>query len=384
MYIPQFNPRVRKNKKTGQFLFEIRDNEGKTVEHQSGFKTKREAENAALEVQQKLRQGYTLDRYTSLYDWYQTWYDLKIRPKKKLSKVTKKNYQTYGKTIKKLFGDRAIVDIKSTEYQRIMNIYGETVGYDYLSRINSTIRKTIQLAQSDKIVLDDFTSNVELFAGKEAQKNEEKYIHSVEDYHRLVNYLEKKLDYETTVIYHVLYIIAKTGMRYGEAIGITDDDSKLEDHYLYTHRRYNTTTWGWTKAKNDSSIRAVPIDNKTIEIITELRKEQIRVNTILERTNKEKFLFFHYGLEHDIPSVATANKALKNILNELNIQPVITTKGLRHTYGSYLLHNNVDMGVVAKILGHKDIQMLIKVYGHTMTERIDKEFKEVESIMDRL
>ncbi|MCB5067406.1 site-specific integrase [Streptococcus mutans] len=384
MYIPQFNPRVRKNKKTGLFLFEIRDNEGKTIEHQSGFKTKREAENAALEVQQKLRQGYTLDRYTSLYDWYQTWYDLKIRPKKKLSKVTKKNYQTYGKTIKKLFGDRAIVDIKSTEYQRIMNIYGETVGYDYLSRINSTIRKTIQLAQSDKIVLDDFTSNVELFAGKEAQKNEEKYIHSVEDYHRLVNYLEKKLDYETTVIYHVLYIIAKTGMRYGEAIGITDDDTKLEDHYLYTHRRYNTTTWGWTKAKNDTSIRAVPIDNKTIEIITELRKEQIRVNAILERTNKEKFLFFHYGLEHDIPSVATANKALKNILNELNIQPVITTKGLRHTYGSYLLHNNVDMGVVAKILGHKDIQMLIKVYGHTMTERIDKEFKEVESIMDRL
>ncbi|MCB4947720.1 site-specific integrase [Streptococcus mutans] len=384
MYIPQFNPRVRKNKKTRQFLFEIRDNEGKTVEHQSGFKTKREAENAALEVQQKLRQGYTLDRYTSLYDWYQTWYDLKIRPKNKLSKVTKKNYQTYGKTIKKLFGDRAIVDIKSTEYQRIMNIYGETVGYDYLSRINSTIRKTIQLAQSDKIVLDDFTSNVELFAGKEAQKNEEKYIHSVEDYHRLVNYLEKKLDYETTVIYHVLYIIAKTGMRYGEAIGITDNDLKLEDHYLYTHRRYNTTTWGWTKAKNDTSIRAVPIDNKTIEIITELRKEQIRVNAILERTNKEKFLFFHYGLEHDISSVATANKALKNILNELNIQPVITTKGLRHTYGSYLLHNNVDMGVVAKILGHKDIQMLIKVYGHTMTERIDKEFKEVESIMDRL
>lgn len=42
------------------------------------------------------------------------------------------------------------------------------------------------------------------------------------------------------------------------------------------------------------------------------------------------------------------------------------------------------MGVVAKILGHKDIQMLIKAYGHTMTERIDKEFKEVEFIMDRL
>ena len=71
-----------------------------------------------------------------------------------------------------------------------------------------------------------------------------------DDFKKLEKAIEKwnkereKLDYETTVIYHVLYIIAKTGMRYGEASDITDDDTKLEDHYLYTHRRYNTATWG--------------------------------------------------------------------------------------------------------------------------------------------
>lgn len=42
------------------------------------------------------------------------------------------------------------------------------------------------------------------------------------------------------------------------------------------------------------------------------------------------------------------------------------------------------MGVVAKILGHKDIQMLIEVYGHTLSERIDKEFKDVEEIMNAI
>lgn len=170
MYIPQFNPRIRKDQKSGLFFFEIRDNEGKTVSYQSGFNTKREAENTALEIQQKLRQGYTLDRYTSLYDWFQTWYDLKIRPKKKLSQETKKNYQIYGETLKRLFGDKPIIDIKSSQYQRIMNVYGETVGYDYLSRINSVIRKIIKLAQSDKIVIDDFTSTVELFAGKDGDR----------------------------------------------------------------------------------------------------------------------------------------------------------------------------------------------------------------------
>ena len=49
-----------------------------------------------------------------------------------------------------------------------------------------------------------------------------------------------------------------------------------------------------------------------------------------------------------------------------------------------MFHFTIDMGVVAKILGHKDIQMLIQVYGHTLTEKIDKEFKEVEQIMNRI
>lgn len=384
MYIPQFNPRVRKNESSGLYFFEIRDNEGKTVEYQAGFKTKREAENTGLAIQQKLRQGFSLDRYTSLYDWFQTWYDLKIRPKKNISQETKKNYQIYGETLKRLFGDKPIVEIKATEYQRIMNVYGETVGYDYLSRINSIIRKTVKLAQSDKIVIDDFTATVELFAGKDVQKADDKYIHSVEDYHRLISYLEDNLNYEDSVVNHVIYIIAKTGMRYGEVIGLTDEDTHLDDHYLHTHRRYNTSTWKWTNAKNETSKRFTPIDKKTIQVITTMKAEREQIISSLKIKNEEHFLFFHYGLEHGIPSVASVNKALKKILKELGITPIITTKGLRHTYGSYLLHNDIDMGVVAKILGHKDIQMLIEVYGHTMAERIDTEFKEVEEIMNQI
>jgi len=139
--------------------------------------------------------------------------------------------------------------------------------------------------------------------------------------------------------------------------------------------------WSWTKAKNDTSVRYIPIDSKTIQLLKKLKQEQDLFNKRLKISNKEQFVFYHYGLENDIPSIATANKALKKILTELDIKPVITTKGLRHTYGSYLLHKGIDMGVVAKILGHKDIQMLIRVYGHTLTEKIDKEFKEIEKIM---
>lgn len=46
----------------------------------------------------------------------------------------------------------------------------------------------------------------------------------------------------------------------------------------------------------------------------------------------------------------------------------MTTNGTRHTYGSYLLAKKVDIWVVAKVLGHKDIKQLIETYGHLMKE----------------
>ena len=38
------------------------------------------------------------------------------------------------------------------------------------------------------------------------------------------------------------------------------------------------------------------------------------------------------------------------------------------------------MGVVARLLGHKDISMLIEVYGHTLQERVEQEYLEVRNI----
>ena len=38
------------------------------------------------------------------------------------------------------------------------------------------------------------------------------------------------------------------------------------------------------------------------------------------------------------------------------------------------------MRVVARLLGHKDISMLIEVYGHTLQERVEEEYQEVRNI----
>lgn len=53
----------------------------------------------------------------------------------------------------------------------------------------------------------------------------------------------------------------------------------------------------------------------------------------------------------------------------------------RHAYRSYLLAQGVDIWIVAKLMGHKDIQQIIKTYGHVLQEVIDKEYEMVRDLI---
>ncbi len=137
----------------------------------------------------------------------------------------------------------------------------------------------------------------------------------------------------------------------------------------------------FTPPKNKSSIRKVPITKELVDILKRLKKYQTRANKELGITNPNNMVFQHFGYEKSVPDIATVNKAMKSMLLELDIRPLITTKGARHTFGSYLWHNDIDLGVIAKVLGHKDISMLVEVYGHTLEEKINKEFEVIKSFI---
>ena len=79
----------RKRGDSNLWTYEIR-NEGKTVAHNSGFKTKKLAESEAEPILQELRLGKRISRDISLADLYQEWLELKILPSSR-SEETKKN-----------------------------------------------------------------------------------------------------------------------------------------------------------------------------------------------------------------------------------------------------------------------------------------------------
>lgn len=359
--------------------FSIRER-SKSLLHKSGFKTKREAKIEAEKVLHKLNTGSVLSSSMTLSELYNEWLDLKILPSNR-SVVTKKKYLMRKKVIERLFGNKPVSQIKPSEYQKIMNEYGETVSRNFLGRLNSGIRASIQMAIADKVIIEDFTAYVELFSSKSGQKVEEKYLHTESDYQKVLVYLKNKFDYQKSIVPYVIYFLFKTGMRFSELIALTWDEVDELNEQLKTYRRYNTAIHKFTPPKNNTLIRLVPITSDMLSLLKTLKILQLKTNKELNIDNENNLIFQHFGYVYDVPDIATVNKAIKVMLKELQIFPLITTKGARHTYGSYLWHNNIDLGVIAKILGHKDISMLIDVYGHTLEEKISEEFMAVKSLL---
>lgn len=359
--------------------FSIRER-SKSLLHRSGFKTKREAKIEAEKVLHKLNTGSVLRSNMTLSELYQEYLDLKIFPSSR-SEVTKKKYLMRKNVIKRLFGDKPVSQIKPSEYQKIMNEYGKNVSRNFLGRLNSGIHASIQMAIADKVVIEDFTAYVDLFSTKSGQKVEEKYLHTESDYQKVLVYLKNKFDYQKSIVPYVIYFLFKTGMRFSELIALTWDDVDEVREQVKTYRRYNTSIHKFTPPKNNTSIRLVPITSDMLSLLKTLKMLQLKTNKELDIVNKNNLIFQHFGYAYDVPDIGTVNKAIKVMLMELEIFPIISTKGARHTYGSYLWHNNIDLGVIAKILGHKDISMLVEVYGHTLEEKISEEFMAVKSLL---
>lgn len=369
----------RQRGKKKLWSFSIRER-SKSLLHKSGFKTKREVKIEAEKVLHKLNTGSVLSSSMTLSELYNEWLDLKILPSNR-SVVTKKKYLMRKKVIERLFGNKPVSQIKPSEYQKIMNEYGETVSRNFLGRLNSSIQASIQMAIADKVIIEDFTAYVELFSSKSGQKVEEKYLHTESDYQKVLVYLKNKFDYQKSIVPYVIYFLFKTGMRFSELIALTWDEVDELNEQLKTYRRYNTAIHKFTPPKNNTSIRLVPITSDMLSLLKTLKILQLKTNKELNIDNENNLIFQHFGYVYDVPDIATVNKAIKVMLKELQIFPLITTKGARHTYGSYLWHNNIDLGVIAKILGHKDISMLIDVYGHTLEEKISEEFMAVKSLL---
>ena len=151
-----------------------------------------------------------------------------------------------------------------------------------------------------------------------------------------------------------ILLVAKTGMRFSEALALTPKD------FDFSHQALSISkTWdykgegGFLPTKNKSSVRKIKIDWQTVIQFSELLKELPEEEPIF--LTKEKV----YN--------STVNDILERHCKAANI-PVISVHGLRHTHASILLFAGVSTGSVARRLGHASMATTQKTYLHIIHE----------------
>lgn len=71
-----------------------------------------------------------------------------------------------------------------------------------------------------------------------------------------------------------------------------------------------------------------------------------------------------------------ANKVLKRITG----QDGFSCHGLRHTYVSYLIYNDINVVSIARIVGHKDATETLKTYAHIFEKKKIADFEQVRKL----
>lgn len=157
----------------------------------------------------------------------------------------------------------------------------------------------------------------------------------------------------------MILLIAKTGLRFSEALGLTKEDIDLGQQMINVDKTWDYKSYmgSFKPTKNSSSVRKVPIDWKLA----------MQLNQVIQDLPNGEPIFAQKRVFN-----STVNNLLKKHCEELNI-PVISVHGLRHTHASLLLFAGVSIASVAKRLGHADMTTTQQTYLHIIQELENKD-----------
>jgi integrase len=315
-----------------------------------GFKTTREARLAIadLEVngmQKQESQPQMIHTYEQIYNlWYEE-YKTTVKASTLL-----KTERVFKNHILPAFGNKPIQDIKPMDAQNQMNIWHKKLVrasmvmnyaglvFDYAIRmqlINMNPTKVIKKPVRKESVREDKDMN---FYDKDELK-------------KFMAALENNNNFRAFVYFRLL---AFTGMRKGESLALKWSDIDLEKQTLYINKAVSRSATGLyiQTPKTPSSIRRISIDDKTVSILQEYKKEspdglvfQSEDGGILSPAKPRKWYL-------------TAMKNLPDDFKQISIH------GFRHTHASLLFEAGASIKDVQSRLGHSDIQTTMDVYTH--------------------
>ena len=297
---------------------------------------------------------------TLFCEYYRQWVD--IYKKGAIREATMAKYLMTQKWVEKLAPELKLCELSRTVYQQLLNDYAKEHERQTTLDFHHQLKGAVLDAVDEGLLERDPTRKA-IIKGKTPRTKKIKYLNQFE-LHTLIAHLDIKE--EANWDWFIL-LVAKTGMRFSEALAVTPGDFDFARQTLSISKTWDYKgEGGFLPTKNKSSVRKIQIDWQIVVKFSELVK----------------------GLPEDKPVFAGRNKIYNSTVNGVLTRhcracgiSVISIHGLRHTHASLLLFAGVSIASVARRLGHASMTTTQKTYLHIIQEL---ENKDVDLVMRTL
>ena len=172
-------------------------------------------------------------------------------------------------------------------------------------------------------------------------------------------------------------ILLNTGLRVGEILALNWSDVDLDNKVLHINKTIQSNLVNRNKdsdkkvidvlktsTKTKSGIRFIPLNDNIIYYFNELKKY-----------DEDHKIHSPYVCSTRVGTRETARnlqRSLNNIQEKANLGQHVSLHTLRHSFGSALIRNGVNIAVVSNLMGHANISVTYNKYIHTIKEEESK------------
>lgn len=341
-----------------------------------GFKTREEAELAALEVELQIKRGeYFQEENMKFQALYEEWIESYPFTRKKSST---RNRKSSAKHLLSVWAPTPIHKITKQVYRQYMNSLASKYMYNTREGIHIVAKMIFDYAIEMEYIKANKnpTDNYKLPKNLEYEENDEKIV-----------FLEKEeLDVFLQIAkveglpndYEFFTLLAYSGMRIGEVIALQWKDVDFQSLFISIRKTYynpsnNKRKFELLTPKTRSSKRDILMDWYVMELLKELKEKQNEFIKNNKRLYKDQGFIFTCSEGYPCTIKQFSNRLQRLLAKMPDLNKHITPHSFRHTHVSLCIEAETNMKVISERLGHSSVATTDEVYAH-MTKGLEKGF----------
>lgn len=294
------------------------------------------------------------------HEYYAQW--IEVYKKGAIREATLAKYLMTQKWVEKLIPEVKVSELTRTAYQQLLNEYAKEHERQTTLDFHHQLKGAVLDAVDEGLLSRDPTRKA-IIKGKTPKTKKIKYLNQFE-LHTLIADLDIK---DTPNWDWFILLVAKTGMRFSEALAITPEDFDFARQTLSISKTWDYKgDGGFLPTKNKSSVRKIQIDWQIV----------VKFSVLTRDLAPDRPIFVGESKIYN----STVNDVLTRHCKACGISE-ISIHGLRHTHASLLLFAGVSIASVARRLGHASMTTTQKTYLHIIQEL---ENKDVDLVMRTL